>query len=52
MSLNEYAKKVDKNVEIIKAYLKQGRITGAKLVNGEWEIPADAQILPREVSRR
>ena len=45
ITINQYAQKVNKNVEIIKAYLKNGRIPGARLVDGQWQIPADAQII-------
>ena len=42
LPLVEYAKKVDKSVEIIKVLCRSGRIQGAYKIANRWMIPADA----------
>lgn len=41
LTVEEYAKKHNKNVELVKAYLREGRIPYAKRQNGEWKIPSE-----------
>jgi len=42
LTIEEYAKKHNKNVELVKAYLKQNRIPYARQKDGVWEIPSEA----------
>ncbi len=42
ISLVEYAERVDKSVEIIKVFCRNGRIPGARKLANRWMIPEDA----------
>ena len=42
ISVEDYAKKHNKSVEVVKAYLNQGRIPYARRRNAEWQVPSDA----------
>ena len=42
LTVVEYAEKMNKSREIIKALCAKGRIPGAKMVGGRWLIPPDA----------
>lgn len=42
ISLVEYAKRVDKSVEIIKVFCRDNRIAGARKIANRWMIPEDA----------
>jgi len=54
ISLQEYAKKVNRSQELIKVFCRRGRILGAKKLNGQygrWIIPENAPY-PVPLSRR
>ena len=51
LTVKEYAKKHDRSKELIKAFVRDGRIMGAEKIGRQWFIPEDAPY-PVEVSRR